>query len=301
MYAHLGDRLLVRNPATGAAGRAGEIVGLHHEDGTPPYYVRWSGTDRVTLLFPGPDARVAHRGHDRSLPAASEATATDTVRTTKAGAGRPGDLGRRLVAARRHRGLGREEVARRARMAPQYLAYLETQTGNPGTGALVRLSDALGTTLRALQGGDLERPPGRGRPPHHPRLRALGQEECWDLLSTHGLGRISLTTRRGPAVLPVTYQVAGRDIAFRTEPDGTLAEAAGREVAFEADHVDDVMSQGWSVLIVGRVRAVTRPAEIQELEQAARTGPWPGGQRTLWLLVEPGRTTGRRIVPAEDA
>ncbi|MFJ2058268.1 DUF1918 domain-containing protein [Streptomyces sp. NPDC087908] len=35
-------------------------VGLHHEDGTPPFDVRWSDTGRVTLLLPGPDARVQH-------------------------------------------------------------------------------------------------------------------------------------------------------------------------------------------------------------------------------------------------
>ncbi|MFF3582530.1 DUF1918 domain-containing protein [Streptomyces mirabilis] len=36
MRAHLGDQLVIEGPTTGAARRDGEIVGLHHEDGTPP-------------------------------------------------------------------------------------------------------------------------------------------------------------------------------------------------------------------------------------------------------------------------
>lgn len=63
MRAHLGDQLVVESPTTGLARRDGEIVGLHHADGTPPYDVRWSDTNRVTLVFPGPDAHVHHLKH----------------------------------------------------------------------------------------------------------------------------------------------------------------------------------------------------------------------------------------------
>ena len=60
MRAHIGDVLVVESPTTGTTRRDGEIVGLRHEDGTPPYEVRWSDTDEVTLVFPGPDAHVRH-------------------------------------------------------------------------------------------------------------------------------------------------------------------------------------------------------------------------------------------------
>lgn len=60
LWARLGDRLIVGGATVGDVGRDGEIVGLHHADGTPPYDVRWSDTGRVTLVFPGPDARVRH-------------------------------------------------------------------------------------------------------------------------------------------------------------------------------------------------------------------------------------------------
>ncbi|QUC59998.1 DUF1918 domain-containing protein [Streptomyces sp. A2-16] len=60
MRAQLGDVLIVESPTTGVTRRDGEIVGLHHEDGTPPYDVRWSDTHEVTLVFPGPDAHIWH-------------------------------------------------------------------------------------------------------------------------------------------------------------------------------------------------------------------------------------------------
>ncbi|MFF8713251.1 DUF1918 domain-containing protein [Streptomyces sp. NPDC015184] len=60
LWARVGDRLIVGGATVGDEGRDGEIIGLHHMDGTPPYDVRWSDTGRVTLVFPGPDARVHH-------------------------------------------------------------------------------------------------------------------------------------------------------------------------------------------------------------------------------------------------
>ncbi|ARZ66699.1 XRE family transcriptional regulator [Streptomyces albireticuli] len=64
MHAKLGDHLIVESPTTGATKRDGEIIGLHHSDGTPPYDVRWSDTNRVTLVYPGPDAHVHHPEHN---------------------------------------------------------------------------------------------------------------------------------------------------------------------------------------------------------------------------------------------
>ncbi|QRX95082.1 DUF1918 domain-containing protein [Streptomyces sp. A1-5] len=72
MQAHIGDKLMVACAATGATRRDGEIVGLHHEDGTPPYDVRWADTDQIWLFFPGPDTRIRHvdRPPDATSPGA---------------------------------------------------------------------------------------------------------------------------------------------------------------------------------------------------------------------------------------
>ncbi|MEU6510308.1 DUF1918 domain-containing protein [Streptomyces sp. NPDC046942] len=60
MRAHIGDEIVVRGTTTGVVARYGEVVGLHHPDGGPPYDVRWADDGRVTLYFPGPDAYVRH-------------------------------------------------------------------------------------------------------------------------------------------------------------------------------------------------------------------------------------------------
>ncbi|MEW1871667.1 pyridoxamine 5'-phosphate oxidase family protein [Streptomyces caelestis] len=276
MRAHLGDHLVIGSPATGSARRDGEIVGLHHQDGTPPYDVRWSDTHEVSLVFPGPDARVRPPGHGPD----------------------PGDIGRRVAAERERRGLSREETARRARMSPDYLAYLEEHPGDPSQATLVRLAGALDTSVRALRGGGADLPPGRGAALLHPELHDLAPQECRALLSTHGVGRVAVTTPEGPAVVPVNYEVVDDAIVFRTAPGSAPAAAVGSEVAFEVDHLDEAMSRGWSVLAVGPAREVTAPDEARRLAEGAHTLPWAGGERELWVSIRPARLTGRRITPA---
>jgi hypothetical protein len=38
--------------------REGQIVGVPHPDGSPPYVVRWIDTGRSSVVFPGPDSTV---------------------------------------------------------------------------------------------------------------------------------------------------------------------------------------------------------------------------------------------------
>ncbi|MGW7543159.1 DUF1918 domain-containing protein [Streptomyces sp. NPDC054770] len=60
MRARVGDEVVVRGTAAGVVARDGEVVGVHHPDGSPPYDVRWAEDGRVTLHFPGPDACIRH-------------------------------------------------------------------------------------------------------------------------------------------------------------------------------------------------------------------------------------------------
>ncbi|WP_432072762.1 pyridoxamine 5'-phosphate oxidase family protein [Streptomyces wuyuanensis] len=302
MRAHLGDQLVIESPATGGARRDGEIVGLHHADGTPPYDVRWSDTDEVTMVFPGPDAHVHHLEHLSAAPVPSGADVESAGGTS----GRPrpdrargsGDIGRRVAAERERQGLTRATVAGRAAMAPQYLAYLEERPADPSLGTLTRLAGALGTSVEALRGGGVDLPSGQGEALLHPELRELGAEDCRALLSTHGVGRVAVTTPDGPAVLPVNYEVVGDEIAFRTAPGSLPAAAVGSEVAFEVDHLDETAGEGWSVLAVGPARHVTDTDAVRRLADGAHTKPWAGGEREMWVSIRPERLTGRRIGPA---
>lgn len=182
-------------------------------------------------------------------------------------------------------------------MAPSYLQYLEEHpAAAPGRGALHVLAEILHTTVRELTGGDTDLPPGTA--PHasrRPGTTELSTRECRALLSTHGVGRIAVATVTGPVVVPVNYSVVDGAVVFRTAPGTTPSQAAGCQVAFEADRIDDAFGQGWRVLVRGHARTVTDPDEARRLDEQAYSRPWAGGERDQWVRIEPRGITGRRI------
>ncbi|MDX2702377.1 pyridoxamine 5'-phosphate oxidase family protein [Streptomyces sp. PA03-6a] len=209
----------------------------------------------------------------------------------------PGDIGRRITMRREELGLSREEVAARTGIAPGYLQYVEEDsTAAPGIATLRGLAMALDTSVSALSGGEADLPSGRGQAAGRAELVELGGEECWRLLSSHGVGRLALSMPEGLTVVPVNYSVDQGTIAFRTSPAATPAEASDTKCAFEVDEVDDALSQGWSVLVRGMAHTVTDPAGVRRLNEQAYTGPWAGGDRDLWVRITPATVTGRRIV-----
>jgi hypothetical protein len=67
--ARVGDRLAIKGHRIHEPDRDAEILEVGDPDGGPPYRIRWSDSDRVTLLFPGSDARIEPVEHDHgSLP-----------------------------------------------------------------------------------------------------------------------------------------------------------------------------------------------------------------------------------------
>jgi nitroimidazol reductase NimA-like FMN-containing flavoprotein (pyridoxamine 5'-phosphate oxidase superfamily) len=134
-------------------------------------------------------------------------------------------------------------------------------------------------------------------------LIELDEAESLKLVSRGGIGRIAYQSRFGPAVLPVNYKWHGGAVVFRTTRHSALDEdlqtgIAGGDylVAFEADAIDEVGRQGWSVLIQGPAHHVSEG----ERESAERAGvePWPAGERELFMRIVPNRVTGRRIQSA---
>ncbi|AZM87930.1 MULTISPECIES: helix-turn-helix domain-containing protein [Streptomyces] len=206
------------------------------------------------------------------------------------------DLGRRLAARREALGMSREELGRKCGADGNYIVYLEEHAASPAMGTLVRVADVLGVTVDDLTGASADRVRGRATARRDTALVPLEEEECRMLLGTHGVGRIAVFTPEGPAVLPVNYMVVGTAIVFRTAAEALAARAAGTEIAFEIDNIDDVTAGGWSVLAVGELQAVTDPEEIQHLTTTARSHPWAGGPRTHWMKLAPLRLTGRRVV-----
>jgi transcriptional regulator with XRE-family HTH domain len=207
----------------------------------------------------------------------------------------PGDLSKRVARRRAELHLTKAQVAARAGMSLRYLEYLERYPARPGAAALRRLAAALRTTPAALLGAGAQVPPGYGRLDGPPVITKLMPAECRRLIAAGGIGRIAFSTTSGPMVLPVNFAVVEGTIVIRTG-DGTMIDGhADEPVAFEVDHIDEALCQGWSVLVRGRAHRVAHPAELQHMRRDATIWPWPGGDRDVYVRIIPDRISGRRI------
>lgn len=144
-------------------------------------------------------------------------------------------------------------------------------------------------------------PPGRESP--GPASAADGRapqmldpQDCLTLLEPGGVGRVGLASPEGVVILPINFAVAGKTIVFRTSPDSLLAAyGSNRQVSFEADRLDEVRREGWSVLVQGHAHKVTSEQEVRRLEQSTDLEPWAGGARDVYVRITPVRISGRLI------
>lgn len=207
------------------------------------------------------------------------------------------DVGMRITEQRHRAGLTIEEAAERAGMSPEYLAYLESSPDpNPGKGALLRLAAALNTTREALSGSGLQLPPGQREAAATSVLTDMTAAECREHLAGGGVGRfLFVQAGRGPVAVPVNFKMDGDDVIFRTSPHESMAAAVHqRHVSFDVDHIDDMRSEGWSVLLSGRASIISDPAELDHV-RALHIEPWAGGDRPTYIRLTPADVTGRRI------
>ena len=94
--------------------------------------------------------------------------------------------------------------------------------------------------------------------------------ECRRLIAAGGIGRIAFGTVSGPVVFPVNFAVVAGTIVIRTGEGTMIAGHAGEQVAFEVDHIDEALCQGWSVLVRGQAHRVAHPAELEIIRQRRR-------------------------------
>jgi transcriptional regulator with XRE-family HTH domain len=207
----------------------------------------------------------------------------------------PGDLSKRVARRRAELHLSKAQVAARAGMSLRYLEYVERYPARPDHGALRRLAAALQTTPAALLGAGTQAPPSYGRLPGPPVITKLMPAECRRLIAAGGVGRIAFCTLCGPVVLPVNFAVVASTIVIRTGKGTVLEGHADEQVAFEVDHIDEALSQGWSVLVRGMAHRVAHPAELNIVRRGAAIWPWPGGDRDIYVRIVPDTITGRRI------
>jgi Pyridoxamine 5'-phosphate oxidase len=79
---------------------------------------------------------------------------------------------------------------------------------------------------------------------------SLTTEQCLRRLSTHRVGRVSVSRGALPVIMPVTYVTIGDSVVFRAPLDADFVRACDHAVvAFEVGDIDDAC--GWTVHVVG--------------------------------------------------
>jgi nitroimidazol reductase NimA-like FMN-containing flavoprotein (pyridoxamine 5'-phosphate oxidase superfamily) len=127
------------------------------------------------------------------------------------------------------------------------------------------------------------------------RVEVLDRAEALRLLESVRWGRYGWSTPEGPRMLPVNYSVLDGNVYLRTELHGSIADAStGNPVAFEADELDDRLTSGWSVVVLGHAEQVEDPTEGASLFRRMRE-PWAPGSRPVLVRIVPTEITGRRF------
>lgn len=125
----------------------------------------------------------------------------------------------------------------------------------------------------------------------------LSRSEALRLLAEVSLGRIVFTQGALPAIRPVNHTLIDGHIVILTHPGAALGAAAGGPgvvVAYEADQIDPDTHVGWSVVVTGRARLATDPADIARYTDLL--SPWVAGQMSDAVLISLEMITGYRLV-----
>jgi uncharacterized protein len=127
-------------------------------------------------------------------------------------------------------------------------------------------------------------------------VKALAEEECWELLAGQDVGRVAYCDDRGPVVLPVNYSLDRQTILIRLAPYSRLAVHLEDALAsFQIDEYDHYNQSGWSVLLRGQAAHIDA-ATLRD--QTSQPFPWAEGERSLLVRIAPDEVTGRRLLPA---
>ena len=127
----------------------------------------------------------------------------------------------------------------------------------------------------------------------------LDTDECWRLLLRSGAGMLATGAAGRPDLFPINYLVDGHTLLFRTAPGTKVADL--ETVPYAAFGVQGREGDDhWSVVIRGRVEALTDRAEIigsGVLELVS----WGAGAKHVFFRLVPTSVQGRRVLASELA
>lgn len=125
-------------------------------------------------------------------------------------------------------------------------------------------------------------------------LYVLTRAQSLELLSSVENGRIAISSRSLPLILPVTFTVDHERILFSTWDGGTLSAAThGNIVAFQADEPCVDESPGWSVSVTGLANHLPLAVLPPELRMPATH--WGRNARVHGVEISTDVISGRRV------
>jgi nitroimidazol reductase NimA-like FMN-containing flavoprotein (pyridoxamine 5'-phosphate oxidase superfamily) len=130
-----------------------------------------------------------------------------------------------------------------------------------------------------------------------PDLRELDEQECRNLLKIASFGRIAVTERALPMIVPVLFTVQD-DTVVAVSPAGSRAIPArkGAIVTLEIDSYQPGTAEGWCVTVIGPAALVSDPADMAALDSLG-LAPWAAPRRH-YIRIAMARVTGRQLVSA---
>jgi nitroimidazol reductase NimA-like FMN-containing flavoprotein (pyridoxamine 5'-phosphate oxidase superfamily) len=125
-------------------------------------------------------------------------------------------------------------------------------------------------------------------------LTHLEDQECWQLLAEHRLGRMAIVQRGNPVVVPVNYVVSDSSVVCRVGRGSLLDPGEeARPVAVEIDGARPEYHAGWSVVLQGRATQVRDPGQLAVCSRLPLR-PWVTHDESICVRVT-GEVTGRRV------
>lgn len=124
----------------------------------------------------------------------------------------------------------------------------------------------------------------------------LDRDDCLGLLQDEPVGRVALTSRALPVVLPVNFAMLDGDIVWRSAQGTKLNDASsGFVVAFEVDHYEPDHKRGWSVMIQGLAHVITEPDELEHARKLPLESWALEAEADRFVCLVPNIVTGMRI------
>jgi nitroimidazol reductase NimA-like FMN-containing flavoprotein (pyridoxamine 5'-phosphate oxidase superfamily) len=121
----------------------------------------------------------------------------------------------------------------------------------------------------------------------------LTDDEAWELLARHEVGRLATTAGGVLDIFPITYVVDERTLVFRTAPGTKLVELTINDhVVFEIDHYDDV--EGYSVVLHGTAEQLDSMGEVDQAKLLPLPSLFPT-ERPRYVRIHPDRVSARKF------